>query len=162
MMSTGQADSSATIQLPPPSTEQIAGFAVWRVDYYICTIIAYAKSLGKTVEELINYVGNAHDWEEMRGKGVVPPVRFLYFLIMNYKNGEFEILSQSDSSIQMRFNRPILRKRSHARRFGGGVREFSLGSHRHHGQAHRFEFYLPSGRRNHHGNTIPITCQIIG
>ncbi len=105
-MISSQADSSATIQLPPPSAEQIAGFAVWRVDYYICTCIAYAKSLGKTVEELISYVGNAHDWEEMRGKGVVPPVRFLYFLIMNYKNGEFEILSQSDISIQMRFNRP--------------------------------------------------------
>jgi hypothetical protein len=124
MMSTGQADSSATIQLPPPSTEQIAGFAVWRVDYYICTIIAYAKSLGKTVEELINYVGNAHDWEEMRGKGVVPPVRFLYFLIMNYKNGEFEILSQSDSSIQMRFNRPYARFFANDPMLGVSVEEF--------------------------------------
>jgi hypothetical protein len=124
MMSTTQANSNATIQLPPPSAEQIAGFAVWRVDYYICTCIAYAKSLGKTVEELINYVGNAHDWEDMRGKGVVPPVQFLYFLIMNYKNGEFEILSESDNSIRMRFNRPYVQFFANDPMLGVSIEEF--------------------------------------
>jgi len=55
---------------------------------------------------------------------VVPPVRFLYFLIMNYKNGEFEILSQSDSSIQMRFNRPYARFFANDPMLGVSVEEF--------------------------------------
>ena len=35
-------------------------WSVWRTDYYICTGIAYAKSLGKTPEDFGVFVGNEH------------------------------------------------------------------------------------------------------
>jgi len=94
------------IQLSQPTAKQIAGFAVWRVDYYICTGIAYAKRLGKTADDFAAFVGETHSWEEMKGKGLEPPVQLLYFVIKNYEAGEFEITSQSEHAIAMRFNRP--------------------------------------------------------
>ena len=94
------------IQLTPPTIERTANFAVWRTDYYICTGIAYARSLGKTVDDFTTFLGNHHDWEDMRGKSLAPPVKLLYFLIKNYKNGDFQILSESDSSVTMKWNRP--------------------------------------------------------
>jgi hypothetical protein len=94
------------IQLTPPTIERTASFAVWRTDYYICTGIAYARSVGKTVDDFATFVGNNHSWESMRGKGLEPPVKLLNFAIKNYKNGSFEILAESDSSVTMRSNRP--------------------------------------------------------
>jgi hypothetical protein len=94
------------IQLTAPTIERTANFAVWRTDYYICTGIAYARSLGKTVDDFAAFVGSQHSWEGMRGKGLAPPVQLLYFVIKNYKDGRFEILAESDSSVTMRSNRP--------------------------------------------------------
>jgi hypothetical protein len=94
------------IPLTAPTIETTANFAVWRTDYYICTGIAYAKSLGKTADDFAAFVGSHHSWEGMRGKGLGPPVQLLYFLIKNYKDGKFEILAESDSSVTMRSNRP--------------------------------------------------------
>ena len=36
----------------------------------------------------------------------VSPVRLLHFVIKNYKEGKFEILTESDSSVTMKSNRP--------------------------------------------------------
>lgn len=94
------------IQLIPPDLKQIAGYAVWRTDFYICTGIAYAKSLGKTAADFSVFVGNTHNWEDFRGQGLGPPVQLLYFLIKCYPDGEFEILSQSDQSVSLACNRP--------------------------------------------------------
>jgi hypothetical protein len=101
-----QEKTTQKIQLTAPTIETTADFAVWRTDYYICTGIAYARSLGKTVDDFAEFVGSHHSWEDMRGKGLAPPVQLLYFLIKNYKDGKFEILSESDSSVTMRSNRP--------------------------------------------------------
>jgi hypothetical protein len=97
------------IQLTPPSFEEISRFVVWRTDYYICTGIAYAKSIGKTAEDFTVFLGSTHNWEEFRGKGLEPPVQLLHLLIKSYRGGEFEILTQSDTCVTLRFNRPYTR-----------------------------------------------------
>jgi len=83
-----------------------ANFAVWRTDFYICTGIAYAKTLGKTTDDFAHFVGNAHSWDEIKGKGIAPAAQILYGLIRLYENGKFEIVSESDTLITMRSNRP--------------------------------------------------------
>ena len=94
------------IQLTPPTIQRTATFAVWRTDYYICTGIAYAKSLGKTVDDFATFVGNNHSWQSMRGKGLEPPVQLLNFAVGLYGTGKFEIVSESDTLVTMRSNRP--------------------------------------------------------
>jgi hypothetical protein len=79
---------------------------VWRTDFYICTGIAYAKSQGKTPDNFAKFLGNAHSWEDFKGKGLAPAVQMLYGLIKLYENGKFEILSESDTLVAMRSNRP--------------------------------------------------------
>ena len=93
------------IQLKTASIEKTANYAVWRTDYYICTGIAYAKSLGKTVDDFARFVGNTHSLERMRGKGLEPAVQLINSVITNYKGGRFEILSESDSLVTIKFNR---------------------------------------------------------
>jgi len=93
------------IQLKTASIEKTANYAVWRTDYYICTGIAYAKSQGKSVDDFARFVGNAHTLERSRGKGLEPFVQLLSFVITNYKDGYFEIISESDSIVTMKFNR---------------------------------------------------------
>jgi hypothetical protein len=90
------------------SVESKANFAVWRTDFYICTGIAYAKTLGKTTDDFAHFVGNAHSWDEIKGKGLSPAVQLLYGLIRLYKNGKFEIVFESDTLVTMRSNRPYM------------------------------------------------------
>lgn len=97
------------IELIPQSESETAKFAVWRTDYYICTGIGYAKSLGKTVHDFASFVGESHSWENMRGRGLEPPVQLLYFVIKSYDRGEFTITSQSENSVSMKCNRPYAR-----------------------------------------------------
>ena len=94
------------IPLTSPTVQTVARYAVWRTDFYICTGIAYAKSLGKTVDDFAAFVGSQHSWEEMRGKGLEPAVQILNFAVGLYGNGKFEILSESDTLVTMRSNRP--------------------------------------------------------
>ena len=86
------------------SVDQKANWAVWRTDYYICTGIAYAKSLGKTPSDFAVFVGNHHSWEGI--KGIEPAVQLLYGLIKLYPGGKFEITSESDTLVNMQSNRP--------------------------------------------------------
>jgi len=97
---------SFKIKLIPQSVNETAKIAVWRTDYYICTGICYAKSLGKNVDDFASFVGESHTWEPMRGQGLEPPVQLLYFVIKSYDGGEFEILSESEDSVIMKCNRP--------------------------------------------------------
>jgi hypothetical protein len=100
---------SFKIKLIPQSVNETAKFAVWRADYYICTGICYAKSLGKTVDDFVSFLGESHTWETMRDQGLEPPVQLLYFVIKSYEGGEFEILSESENSVEMKCNRPYAR-----------------------------------------------------
>ena len=94
------------IKLQDYSAEVKANFSIWMTDYYICTGIAYAKSLGKTPSDFAVFVGNHHSWEGMEGKGLEPAVQMLNGRIMLYPNGSFEITSESDSLVAMKSNRP--------------------------------------------------------
>jgi hypothetical protein len=112
------------IKLTPQSVSEKAKFAVWRTDYYICTGIGYAKSLGKTVSDFASFVGEAHSWEEMRGQGLEPPVQLLYFVIKSYDGGEFEIISESENSVKMKCNRPYARYFDNNAMLGVSLDEF--------------------------------------
>jgi hypothetical protein len=119
-----QQPTAHKIQLTAPTIQRTATFAVWRTDFYICTGIAYAKSLGQTVDDFANFVGNHHDWENMRGKGLEPAAKTLNFLIKLYENGRFEVLAQSDSLVSMRSNRPYAPYFKEGPIFGVSIDEF--------------------------------------
>jgi hypothetical protein len=89
-----------------PTVDEKANWAVWRTDYYICTGIAYAKSIGKTPSDFAVFVGNHHSWEGINGKGLEPAVQLLNGLIKLYPGGKFEITSESDTLVNMQSNRP--------------------------------------------------------
>ncbi len=112
------------IQLATFTIEETANYAVYRTDFYICTGISYAKSLGKTVDDFASFVGNAHSLESMRGKGLEPPVQLLNFVIKNYKNGNFEILSETDSLVTMKSNRPYAEYFNNGPMLGVTLEEF--------------------------------------
>ena len=86
------------------SVDEKANYAVWRTDYYICTGIAYAKSIGKTPSDFAVFVGTHHSWEGI--KGLEPAVQLLNGLINLYPGGKFEITSESDTLVTMKSNRP--------------------------------------------------------
>jgi hypothetical protein len=88
------------------SVQSSANVAVWRTDYYICTGIAYAKTLGKTTDDFTHFVGNAHSWDGISEKDLPAAVQILYGLIRLYENGKFKILSESDTLVTMLSNRP--------------------------------------------------------
>lgn len=96
------------IKLNKAPIEQVANSAVWRTDYYICTGIAYAKSLGKSVDDFARFVGREHSEtvSGMKGRGLESVVQMFYSVGTNYSNGEFEILFESDSLVNIKTNRP--------------------------------------------------------
>jgi hypothetical protein len=88
------------------SVDEKANYAVWRTDFYICTGIAYAKSIGKTPSDFALFVGNHHSWEGIEGKGLEPAVQILNGIIKLYPDGKFEIKTESDTLVTMQSNRP--------------------------------------------------------
>jgi hypothetical protein len=106
------------------SIEDRANYNIWRTDFYICTGIAYAKSLGKTANDFAVFVGNHHSCENIKGKGLEPAVQILNGLINLYGNGKFEIISESDSLVTMRSNRPYKNYFKSGPIFGVSVDEF--------------------------------------
>lgn len=119
-----QENAIQKIQLATSTIEETANYAVWRTDFYICTGISYAKNLGKTVDDFAKFVGNAHSLESMMGKGLEPPVQLLNFVIKNYKNGNFEILSETDSLVTMKSNRPYAEYFNNGPMLGVTLEEF--------------------------------------
>ncbi len=121
-----QENTGQNIKLNTFSNEQIANYAIWRTDVYICTGISYAKSLGKSVDDFATFVTNSHAKSiiSMKGKGLEPPVQLLNMVITNYKNGNLEILSESDSLVTMRSNRPYVDYFRSGELFGVTVDEF--------------------------------------
>jgi hypothetical protein len=83
-----------------------ANWAIWRTDFYICTGIAYAKTLGKTTDDFAQFVGNAHSWNGIDEKDLPAAIQILYYLITLYEDGKFKILSESDTLVTMWSNRP--------------------------------------------------------
>lgn len=108
IISCSQKNESNRIKLTKAPIEKTANYAVWRTDFYICTGIAYAKSVGKSPDDFMNFVAEKHveTLKSMKGKGLEPIVKLLHFVVTNYPNGTFEIISESEKKVQVKFNRP--------------------------------------------------------
>jgi len=105
-----QQQAEQKIELPQRTPEWKLGRAVWHMDLYVCTGIAYAKSLGKTAEDYGKFVGKqfAPTWKGLKGQGIAPVIRLVSGHWQIYKNGKCEILSESETSVTVRMNRPYL------------------------------------------------------
>ena len=103
-----QEKESSKIKLTKTPIENTANYAVWRTDFYICTGIAYAKSIGKSPDDFMNFVAETHGetLKSMKGKGLEPLVNLLHFVVTNYPNGTFEIVSESSKTVKVKSNRP--------------------------------------------------------
>jgi hypothetical protein len=101
------ADQQETgIQLTEAPLEARKNYAVWRTDYYICTGIAYAKSVGKTAEDFASFVGSKHSMGGSDEQEFAPVVQLLHFVIGNYQDGHLEVVTHSEGTVTMRCNRP--------------------------------------------------------
>jgi len=103
-----QEQTEQKIELPERTPEWKLGRAVWHMDLYVCTGIAYAKSLGKTAEDYGKFVGEkfAPSWEGAKGQGVAALIRTWSGHWQLYENGKFEIISESETSVTAKLNRP--------------------------------------------------------
>ena len=105
-----QKSDSSRFNLTIASADKTARYAVWRTDFYICTGIAYAKSIGKTTEDFMKFVAETHGptLNSMKGKGLEPVVNLINFVITNYPNGDCEIVAESEKSVKVKTNRPYV------------------------------------------------------
>ena len=56
----------------------------------------------------MNFIAETHveTLKPMKGKGLEPIVKLLHFYVTNYPNGTFEIISESENTVKVKFNRP--------------------------------------------------------
>jgi ketosteroid isomerase-like protein len=80
-------------------------YTAWRTDYYICTGIAFAKSLGHPVEDFAAFVASQHDMGTTSADGLTKIAQLLYFALTNYPKGQVVVTAESDTAITMQFNR---------------------------------------------------------
>ena len=101
-------NESTRIKLSNASIEKRISYAVWRTDFYICSGIAYAKNVGKSPDDFMNFIAETHveTLKPMKGKGIEPIIKLLHFYVTNYPNGTFEIISESENMVKVKFNRP--------------------------------------------------------
>lgn len=92
-------------QLADSPIESKHAYATWRTDYYICTGIAYAKSLGMTVDDFAEFVGNKHSITSPKDTSISAVIKTFHWVMTTYPEGKFELLSESDSSATMRWNK---------------------------------------------------------
>jgi hypothetical protein len=81
-------------------------YAVWRTDYYICTGIAYAKSMGQTVEEFAEFVAARHALTSPNDTSLIAAIKSANFVWTCYPGGQMQILAESDSIVITKSNRP--------------------------------------------------------
>lgn len=94
------------IQLSNAPVEEKLSYSVERTDRNICMGIAYAKTLGMTVEDFAEYSGTKDNLTGRNDTSIAAVVKSIYFVMVSYPKGQFEILSESDSSVKMQWNRP--------------------------------------------------------
>lgn len=118
-----QAQTSQT-QLTNRSIENKLSYATWRVDYYICTGIAYAKSNGMTVNDFAEFVGSKHSITSPKDTSISAVIKTFNMVMTTYPEGKFELLSESDSSAIMRWNRPYSSYFKNGAVLGVSIEEF--------------------------------------
>ena len=121
-----QEQTEQKIELPERTPEWKLARAVWHMDLYVCTGIAYAKSLGKTAEDYGKFVGEkfAPSWEGLKEQGIAPVMRIFSGHWQLYKNGKCEILNESETSVTIRANRPYLAYFKDGELYGVTVEEY--------------------------------------
>jgi hypothetical protein len=93
------------IRLADAPADRRLSYTTWRTDYYICTGIAYAKSLGHSVEDFAAYVASQHEMGTTSADGLTKIAQLLYFGLTNYPKGQVVVTAESDTAITMQFNR---------------------------------------------------------
>ena len=106
LLCTGQEKASSNIQFKEIPLEDIQRFTAWRTDYYICTGIAYAKSMGQSVEDFAEFVGNLHSLGDPNNATLASVAKTCHLVITSYPGGKYEIISESDSMLVAKWNRP--------------------------------------------------------
>lgn len=101
-----QDSQNTKIQLKEIPLERKHNFSTWRVDYYICTGIAYAKQMGQSVEDFAKFVGTHHDLTYPNNQTLSGVAETSNLVMTNYPGGKYEIISESDSVIVAKSNRP--------------------------------------------------------
>ena len=106
LSSYAQDTTAIKIQLKEIPLENKHWFASWRVDYYICTALAYAKSMGQSIEDFAEFVGQRHDLGIPDNATLEEATHTGNYVMTSYPNGEYKIISASDSVIVSKSNRP--------------------------------------------------------
>ena len=99
-------EQSDKFQLQEISNERKHSYSVFRTDYYICTGIAYAKSVGMTVQDFAKFVASKHSMTSSRDTSIAAIMRTLHMVTTTYPSGIFKILNQSETKAYMIWNRP--------------------------------------------------------
>ena len=99
-------------------------YAVWRTDYYICTGIAYAKSMGQSIEDFAKFVAKHHNMTSPSDTSLINVARTAHFVITTYPGGEFQLVSESDSVVIVKTNRPYKNYFSNGPVLGVTLEEF--------------------------------------
>ena len=96
------------MQMPELTDQMKKNRAVWLMDLYVCTGIAHAKSLGKTAEDYGKFVGEqvVPNWAGRKGQGSAPFIQAMNIRMQIYQKGTFEIVSEAETSITVKMNRP--------------------------------------------------------
>jgi len=101
------------IELTKSEYEKIANYAVWRTDYYICTGIAFAKSMSKSPNSFTHFAAQTHvqsfnpkQFNLKNGREKIESlVKTINFIITNYPGGKFEIVNDTKNSVRVKMNR---------------------------------------------------------
>ena len=111
-------------QLKETPLENKHWFTSWRVDYYICTGIAYAKSLDQSIEDFAEFVGNHHDLGISNNPTLASAAQAGHFIMTSYPNGQYQIIKETDSVLIAKSNRPYKSYFKNGTMFGVTLDEF--------------------------------------
>ncbi|MFO7621299.1 MAG: hypothetical protein R6W81_08535 [Bacteroidales bacterium] len=101
-----QETQNSEIKLTDRTVESKLSYATWRIDYYICTGIAYAKSLGMTVDDFAAFVASKHSITSPSDTSISAVIKSFNMVMTTYPKGKVELLTQSNTSAKMKWNRP--------------------------------------------------------
>jgi hypothetical protein len=118
-----QAQNTHT-QLTNLPIESKLDWATWRTDIYICTGIAFAKSIGMTANDFAVFVGNKHSITSPNDTSISAVIKTLNMLFTTYPKGKFELLTESNLIATMKWNRPYSAYFENGPVFGVSLEEF--------------------------------------
>ena len=118
-----QAQTTQT-QLSNLPIESKLDWATWRTDIYICTGIAFAKSIGMTANDFAVFVGNKHSITSPDDTTISAVVKTLNMLFTTYPKGKFELLTESNLMATLKWNRPYSAYFENGPVFGVSLEEF--------------------------------------